>query len=102
VLSALAVLHRCEYDLLFAAHLWVGPDIDVKCGLVGLPHLMDGRKTTDDDRRNLETFELVHADLFRALVSIDNVEILQTDIMVAAITFKWGKYGKRVWYASLC
>ena len=73
--------------------LWAGQEVDVACVLVGVPGLLKapklGRRLGDE------------ASLFRALIETEHHGIISSDVMRAAIAYKWQAFGQVTWIAQL-
>ena len=62
-------------------------DVDVVCGVVGVPNLLAPPPPEADDN------------VFAAFA--DNQRLLKTVPMRAAISYKWSMYGLRLWFRSV-
>ena len=71
-----------EGDLLWVGVKQDGSTVDVDCMVVGIPRLLASAQQVD---------------VFKEFVQTNNLELLQSDAMRAAIAFKWQAFGKRAW-----
>ena len=63
--------------------------VEVFCGVVGVPHLMERPGTGQN--------------LFQVFVdaSSQTIDLIATDVMRAAVAYKWQMYGERIWMKNL-
>jgi len=68
---------------------WTGPEVDVRCGLIGLPGLVDMPSTKK------------RPSLFHAYVKAADFQLIMSEAFQAAVVYKWDAYGRRIWLKNL-